>query len=198
MYEITKPNLVVFTGPMFAGKSTKLINCYQESSSPTYNKAVFKFAKDTRYSKDAEIVTHNRLKIPCYMITTIHEIDQYLTPDITELYIDEAQFFNDIFDWLHKLINVSKDSNIKHIYLAGLNLDAKGQIFSASFNDVIDILANECHLLYATCNVCNAQATHTALLAPEYTQKMEQGTNILIGGSDIFQPVCQEHFINSL
>lgn len=190
----TKPYIVVFTGPMFAGKSTKLIDSYL-ASSHTY-KAVFKFAKDTRYSKGAEIVTHNDQRIPCHMITKCYEINNHLNQDITEIYLDESQFFtDDLFDWLNTL-KTQPDTNIKNIYLAGLNLDARGMVFSTAFNDVIDILANECHLLYSTCYICKDKATHTKLLKPEHNLQMEN-TNILIGGGDIYQPVCQTHFITA-
>jgi thymidine kinase len=189
MNSATKPYIVVFTGPMFAGKSTKLMDCYLESSHP--NKAVFKYARDTRYSKDAEIVTHNNQRIPCHMITKCYEINNHLNPEITEIYLDEAQFFTcDLFDWLNTL--KSQNTHIKNIYLAGLNLDAKGNIFSTTFNDVTNILADECHLLYAICYICNDKATHTTLLTPKYNQQMEG--NILIGGSDIYQPTCKTHF----
>ena len=70
-----------------------------------------------------------------------------------------------------------------------MNLDARGMVFSTAFNDVIDMLADECHLLYATCHICKDKATHTALISNEYNQQMENGTNILIGGGDIYQPV---------
>ena len=191
---MTSPYIVVFTGPMFAGKSSRLIDSYLDSSHE--HKAVFKFAKDTRYSKEAELVTHNNLRIPCHMITKCYEINTYLNQDITEIYLDEAQFFtDDLFDWLNAL--KTQPTNIKNIYLAGLNLDARGMVFSAAFNDVIDMLANECHQLYSTCYICKDKATHTTLLAPESNQHMEN-TNILIGGGDIYQPVCQTHFITRL
>ena len=195
MNSATKPYIVVFTGPMFAGKSTKLIDSYLDSSHK--HKAVFKYAKDTRYSNDAEIVTHNNQRIPCNMITKCYEINNHLNQDITEIYLDEAQFFtDDLLDWLNTL-KTQPDTNIKNIYLAGLNLDARGLVFSAAFNDVIDMLANECHLLYSTCYICKDPATHTTLLTPEYNQQMEN-SNILIGGGDIYQPVCKTHFITRL
>lgn len=190
-----KPNVIVFTGPMFAGKSTKLINTYLESSH--IHKAVFKYAKDTRYSTDAEIVTHSNERIPCHMITKCSDINNYINPEITEIYLDEAQFFSsDIFDWLNTL--KSQPSYIKNIYLAGLNLDARGMVFSKAFDDVINLLADELHLLYATCHICKDKATHTTLLSTEYSKQMDTGTNILIGGGDIYQPVCQAHFSSSL
>lgn len=183
-----RPYITVFTGPMFAGKSTKLITSYLESDHA--HKAVFKYAKDTRYSKDAEVVTHDNQRIPCYMITKCCEINNHIDANITEIYLDEAQFFtSDIFDWLNTL--KSQNTNIKNIYLAGLNLDAKGAVFSTAFNDVINILADECHLLYATCYICSEKAQYTKLLIPEHTHKM--AGNILIGGGETYQPACTVH-----
>ena len=185
----TQPYIIVFTGPMFAGKSSKLITSYLESDHT--HKAVFKYAKDTRYSKDAEVVTHNNQRIPCNMITNCYEINNYLNPDITEIYLDEAQFFtSDLFDWLTTL--KSQTNNIKNVYLAGLNLDATGAIFSTAFNDVINVLADECHQLYASCYICSNKAQYTKLLIPEHTHKMDG--NILIGGGETYQPACQTHF----
>lgn len=190
------PTITVFTGPMFAGKSTKLIECYSSSETDKVNKAVFKYIHDTRYSDKPEVITHTRIVLPCYMISTCSEINKLITPDIQEIFIDEAQFFPDIYDWITELItnkqNSEPKSAIKNIYIAGLNLDAKGNIFNKQLDDIIQF-ADECHILHAKCYVCTAPAMYTKLLKQEDTQKMNN-SNILIGGSDLYQPACKTHF----
>lgn len=188
------PTIIVYSGPMFAGKSTKLIHTYLTSSVPKVNKIVFKYAKDTRYSKNDEIVTHNRETIPCIMINTCSDIDTYIATikdNIDEIYIDECQFLSDINIWISKV----KDENPPYskIILAGLDLDAKGNYFTDAFKKVIDD-ADVNYSLMAKCYICSEDAQFTKLLKPEDLTKMDN--NILIGGADLYQPACKTHFYN--
>jgi thymidine kinase len=190
------PTIIVYSGPMFAGKSTKLIQSYLTSSVPDVNKVVFKYAKDIRYSNNAEIVTHNRETIPCVMVNTCADIDVYINTYVTttnnridEIYIDECQFLKDIYIWIN--IVKTEQTPYSKIVLAGLDLDAKGNYFTDAFNTVINT-ADVNYSLMAKCYVCSENAQFTKLLKTEDLEKMD--TNILIGGAELYQPACKTHF----
>ena len=190
------PTIIVYSGPMFAGKSTRLIQSYLSSDVPAVNKVVFKYAKDIRYSKDAEIVTHNRETIPCIMINTCSDINTYISKyttatdcKVSEIYVDECQFLTDIDTWVTNV--KSEPATYSKIIFAGLDLDAKGNYFTDAFNTVID-MADVNYALMAKCYICSENAPYTKLLKTEDLAKMD--TNILIGGAELYQPACKTHF----
>lgn len=194
-----KPSIIVYSGPMFAGKSTSLINAYNCSSIPSEKKAVFKYAKDIRYSTNSEIVTHDKLVIPCIMITSCADITEYLnnnsvesdSSQIEEIYIDECQFLQDIYIWVKNMQSASPNLRVKNIILAGLDLDASGKPFTEAFKSVIEI-ADINYALSAKCYICNENAPYTKLIKTENINKMIG--NVLIGGAELYQPVCDSHF----
>ena len=71
--------LVLYTGPMFSSKTTKLL---MEADKRQYQKqkiVSFKSRMDDRYSVFGEIVTHNFNKIPAHLVNSGEEIIQNLT-----------------------------------------------------------------------------------------------------------------------
>lgn len=193
---VKTPSIIVFSGPMFAGKSTNLIDAYIASHAPAESKLVFKYAKDTRYSNKAEIVTHNQVTIPCIMISKCSDITDYLNNGsqsvITEIYIDECQFLTDIYTWV--IHEKSITSERTSIILAGLDLDATGKPFTEAFKNVIAI-ADVNYALIAKCYICSGNALYTKLLKSDDLNKMVTNyTNVLIGGAELYQPVCNYHF----
>lgn len=195
------PFVIVYSGPMFAGKTTSLIEAYKNSSVPNENKIVFKYANDTRYSNNAEIVTHDNARIPCIMITECADITKYLNTTynnlpsykgtVTEIYIDECQFLPDIFTWIKGIKAQSNNLSIDTIVIAGLDLDATGKPFTEAFKNVMEI-ADINYSLSAKCYICSKPAQYTKLLKTENLNKMVN--NVLIGGADLYQPVCEPHF----
>ena len=192
-----KPTIIVFSGPMFAGKSTNLLEAYKSSQVSVKCKLMFKYAKDIRYSKNAEIVTHNQETVPCIMITSCADIATYLnnksdsTNPITEIYIDECQFLPDILQWITEMQSTEFPLTIKTIILAGLDLDATGKPFTEAFKSVIE-LADVCFALTAKCYVCDEPAQYTKLLENNDMSRMVN--NVLIGGAELYQPACKQHF----
>lgn len=197
-----KPCIIVYSGPMFAGKSTSLINAYIDSPTPANNKVVFKYAKDTRYSNNTEIVTHNNVRIPCVMINECEDISTYLNNNacvnldsnrITEIYIDECQFLPDILTWITGLQEINNTNTIcgastliTTIVLAGLDLDATGKPFTDAFAIVIET-ADVAYSLLAKCYVCSGEAPYTKLLKTDALNEMNKNrTNVLIGGAELY------------
>ena len=69
-------DLILYTGPMFSSKTTKLL---MEADKRYYQKQkviAFKSKADDRYSKVGEIVTHNFNKIPAHLVESGEEIIQ--------------------------------------------------------------------------------------------------------------------------
>lgn len=198
--------LVIFTGPMFSGKTTSLINSYKFSKVSSEEKIAFKYLKDKRYIDNKDIVnintdsnddlvgnilTHNKNNISAHYIEKCKDINEYITDNIKEIYIDEGQFFNDIYKWYTIICNSL--NNIESIYISGLNYDYKGNIFNSEFNRLIEIKNPyvEIHKLQSKCYKCNCNADYSILLNEEQRNLMDN--NILIGDDSVYQPACKQH-----
>lgn len=121
-----KDNLIeIICGPMFAGKTEKLINIIQQLKKFKQKTLVFKSQMDQRFSSKKELVSHNNKKIHSLIIDKSKEILNFVVKDTQFIIIDEVQFLdNDIIDIVDNLAN----NNIK-IIMAGLELDFRGKPF---------------------------------------------------------------------
>ena len=91
-------------GPMFSGKTTKLVRNYYGFIEDNCGSRVLMInhSFDTRYS-EGTISTHDKdTKIKCHMLTDLSSI----TPEciknkgVNAIFINEGQFFKDIVQWV--------------------------------------------------------------------------------------------------
>lgn len=195
------PSLHIYLGPMFSGKSTKLIDTYKiycnsnsNSNSithsnlsiekPPYSSLVINHTFDNRYGCN-EIATHDLRKIPCISLNILNDIFKYVDiNNITHIFIDEAQFFKDLYPITIDLLTKYK----KTIYLAGLDGDYKQEPFvESNLLGLIPYATTVCKLT-AKCYKCNNSA--------QFTKRLNSSNEkILVGGSNDYQPVCIEHML---
>ncbi|KAF5946460.1 hypothetical protein HYC85_016688 [Camellia sinensis] len=85
--------------------------------------------------------------------------------------IDEAQFFDDLYDFCCKAA------------------DCDGKL--RTFGSVLHIisLADSITKLTARCQLCGKRAFFTL-------RKTNETKTELIGGSDVYMPVCRQHYVN--
>lgn len=168
-------------GPMFSGKTTKLVRNYYGFIEDNCGSRVLMInhSFDTRYS-ESTISTHDEdTKIKCHMLTELSNITpEYIkSKAINAIFINEGQFFQDIVQWVK---SVSK-LNIE-IFISGLDGDYKQEAFG-NFLDLVPI-ATRITKLTSKCYKCGCvYAAHTVRI----TNSTEQ---VLIGTSDIYKPIC--------
>ncbi|EOX93431.1 hypothetical protein QUC31_004132 [Theobroma cacao] len=176
----------VIIGPMFAGKTTCLLRRIMFEGNNGRNIALIKSSKDTRYATDS-VVTHDGVKFPCWASSDLMSFRQKLGEDAYEkldvIGIDEAQFFEDLYDFCCE----AADQDGKTVIVAGLD----GDYLRRSFGSVLDIipLADTITKLTARCEVCGKRAFFTF-------RKTEETKTELIGGADLYMPVCRQHYVN--
>ena len=68
------PKLKMYVGPMFSGKSTKLIQQIERYKFAKKNIVCFKPAMDNRYTTEGFIVTRNKLHVPCFLVNNKDDI----------------------------------------------------------------------------------------------------------------------------
>ena len=175
--------LEIFMGPMFSGKSSKLVEVITEhKNDPTIKQLVINHATDIRYGKNA-IITHKNESIPCHSIsslTDILELPDYMMA--THIYIDEGQFFQDLRD---SVALIMLNSN-KKIYVAGLDSDFEIKPFANLGILGLVPLANKVTKFTARCYICQQPAPYTMRV----TNSNEQ---ILVGTNAEYQPSCFIH-----
>lgn len=188
---VDKPDLIVFTGPMFAGKTSALIKAWDNCE--CQHKIAFKYKKDTRYeSGEVAIVSHDLVNLPAIPVGSCAEISTHINNLMVSgpvvVFIDEGQFFPDIHSW-YLTLDACKVSDI---YVSGLDYDIFGKVFSKQFENIMDC-ATVLYTHTAKCHICNEPASKTQFIDNNQLNKVEG--NILIGGEQQFQPACESHFI---
>ncbi|GAV74594.1 TK domain-containing protein, partial [Cephalotus follicularis] len=176
----------VIVGPMFAGKTTALLRRIQSAVTNGGHVAMIKSSKDTRYAIDS-VVSHDGMKFPCWALPDLMSFHQQLGDDaydqIDVIGIDEAQFFEDLYEFCCK----AADHDGKTVIVAGLD----GDYLRKSFGSVLDIipLADSVTKLTARCELCGKRAFFTL-------RKTQETCTELIGGADVYMPVCRQHYAN--
>ncbi|XP_066387631.1 thymidine kinase-like [Miscanthus floridulus] len=176
----------VIVGPMFAGKTTALLRRVQAEAGNGRSVALIKSDKDNRYGLDS-VVTHDGTKMACWALSELssfHDklgIEAYNKVDV--IGIDEAQFFDDLYDFCCK----AADRDGKIVVVAGLDGDYKRK----KFGSVLDIvpLADSVTKLTARCELCGRRAFFTL-------RKTQETKTELIGGADVYMPVCRQHYMD--
>ncbi|KAL9251759.1 Thymidine kinase-like protein [Drosera capensis] len=148
--------------------------------------SIIKSDKDVRYGLDS-IVTHDGDKYPCFALKDLSSFRQefggraYDESDV--IGIDEAQFFEDLYDFCQR----AADHDGKTVIVAGLD----GDYLRRSFGSVLDVipLADSVTKLTARCEICGKLAHFTL-------RKSDETKTELIGGADKYMPVCRQHYIS--
>ncbi|KAF9610253.1 hypothetical protein IFM89_021577 [Coptis chinensis] len=176
----------VIVGPMFAGKTTALLRRIQKETDIGRSVAIIKSDKDTRYGLDS-IVTHDGAKLPCWALPDLLSFRDKLGNEAYDkldvIGIDEAQFFGDLYDFCCK----AADHDGKTVIVAGLD----GDYLRKRFGSVLDVipLADSVTKLTARCEICGKRAFFTL-------RKTGETQTELIGGADVYMPVCRQHYVN--
>lgn len=188
--ETYRPDIIVYAGPMFAGKTSALIKAWESCESP--DKLAFKYKKDTRYeSGEVAIISHDHISLSAIPVGSCAEISTHINNLMISgpvvVFIDEGQFFADIHTW-YLTLDACKVSDI---YVSGLDYDIFGKVFSEQFDRLMDC-ATVLYTHTAKCHICNEQATRTQFIDNNQLNRVEG--NVLIGGEQQFQPACEQHF----
>ena len=196
--------LTTIIGPMFSGKTTELINIYNYIKTHTskgwnYKKKkennsklmptilVINYKLDTRYSYE-KLSSHDKQMIPCIFAENLSEIADIVNINIKEInkdildidyiLINEAQFFNDIVEWVDIAINKYN----KNVIICGLDGDFERKPFGNWLNLIPQ--SDNVIKLYSNCKYCNNNAIFTHRITNEKQQT--------VIGSDNYIPLCRK------
>lgn len=173
-------SLHVCIGPMYAGKTSKLIETYEDMLSEDKKTIVLTHSSEIRYSIE-KLSTHDEKHISCFKYCSIDAFIREKKDDIDSvdsILIDEAQFFPDLFDKVLYMVNKMN----KHVYVFGLD----GDFQRNKFGQVLDLIpqCDTVEKLHSTCNVCREPAIFSH-------RTCDSDEQVLVGSQDDYQPLCR-------
>lgn len=170
--------IIAIVGPMFASKSSNLIGYAKRYHIADKKCLVVKYKKDTRYSTDSVIVTHDRLKYTAKDCETLDELDAE-KDDYDVILIDEGQFFLGICDFAQDLADRGKT-----VIISALDTDFERK----PFNEIGSLMAisQEVHKQTAVCMVCKKM---DACFTKRTINSKERE---VIGGKDAYIATCRK------
>jgi thymidine kinase len=187
--------LEIILGPMFASKTTRLVEIYKQCKFCNISVAVINHSIDNRYD-DELLSTHDQVKIPCIKTDKLLDIypnDICIDSDISSIprindklkiatssviLINEGQFFSDLEEFVKNLL-----SNNKKIYVCGLD----GDFERKKFGQILDLipLCDKVTKLTSLCSICKNGTP--GIFSKRITNEKEQ----TVVGSDNYIPVCR-------
>ncbi|MDG6928596.1 MAG: thymidine kinase [Nitrososphaerota archaeon] len=182
--------LVVIMGPMFSGKTSRLVELLEREMIAGRKISLFKPEIDGRYSQ-SEVVTHKGIRLPAEVVPVDRGGVRRIMERSADSYVvgvDEAQFWPSEAELPKALDGLSFSG--KTVYASLLNRDHQGEPFGAA----MELLsrADEVHSLTAVCARCGDDAS--------FTQRVLEGRAVFgeqvqIGGKEMYEPRCRSCYV---
>ena len=175
--ETWEGKIELILGPMFSGKSTRLIELMRKYVYKAKKTIMVKYFADQRYSEKSEVVTHDLIKydsINCKLLrNSFDTLKQY---DV--IGIDEGQFFADLVEVCEELALMGKI-----ILIAALNGDFRMEPFPVIQRIISK--SDKIKLLKAYCFNCHKDAKFSLRI-------VQSNETVLIGAGEAYKPACRE------
>lgn len=191
--------LELIIGPMYAGKTSKLIDIYKQCLFCNIPVVVINHSLDSRYDNTL-LSTHDKIMIPCIKtnkLTDIYDFKNRITNDSEKIIndnnyalktkidearvvlINEGQFFEDLSECVEDMLKKGKK-----IYIAGLD----GDFERKKFGQIVDLipLCDKITKLTSLCSMCKNGTL--GIFSKRLTNEKEQ----TVIGSDNYIPVCRK------
>jgi thymidine kinase len=181
--------LELFIGPMFSGKTTRLVQLYKTYTYIRKKIAVINYADDKRYH-DTLLSTHDKEMIPCILSHTLGDLWNDTTNEsyaaVREadvILINEGQFFPDLFDTVISMV----ETGGKCVYIAGLD----GDFLRGKFGQLLDLIpyCDNLTKLQSLCSIC--KNGNKAI----FSHRVSTETTQVVIGSDNYIPLCRSCYI---
>lgn len=169
---MVNPEFVIFTGPMFGGKTTRMLSLLERAKYRKKKIVLFKPTGDDRYSAN-KVKTHTGASWAATLVNNGQDIlDTANGSDIVA--VDEAFMIPGSADALIQLFKSGKT-----IYVSSIQLSASGE----PFEEIAKMFpwATKIEICPAVCPISGQDAYYTIA-------KKEGLDTIHVGGSDTYEP----------
>jgi thymidine kinase len=188
--------LELIIGPMFSGKTSRIVEIYNQCKFCNISVAVINHSIDNRYDEE-QLSTHDQIKIPCIKTEKLFDVweehisledsiekiprikDKFKIATSNVILINEGQFFPDLFEFVNKLL-VER----KKVYICGLD----GDFERKKFGSILELipLCDKVNKLSSLCSLCKDGTP--GIFSMRLTHETEQ----TVVGSENYIPVCRK------
>ena len=180
-----------FYSTMNAGKSTSLLQSNHNYLESGLDTMIFLPNETSKLSK-GRIVSRIGLKAKAIIANKDFNFIEYVkdkqTKQLSCILIDEAQFFTK--SQVRQLGQVADKLNYP-VMCYGIRTDFRGELFEGS-SELLAIADNLIELK-TICSHCVRKAT-MVVRRDKKGKVVTEGTKVVVGGNDIYTPVCRNHF----
>lgn len=188
-----KGYLELIIGPMYSGKTSKLLEIYKQCKFCDISVCVINHSLDKRYH-DSMLSSHDKVMVPCLNIENVYDlwfndgeidltvfgdnINHKLIRKADVILINEGQFFNNLY---HVVYDMLKNSKV--VYVCGLD----GDFERKKFGEILDLipLCDKVTKLTSLCSLCKNGTP--GIFSMRITNEKEQ----TVIGSENYLPVCR-------
>jgi thymidine kinase len=175
--------LELIIGPMYSGKTSKLIEMYKQCIFCNIPVCIINHSIDTRYH-DTMLSSHDKVMVPCIQANSLNEVWNEISTqknglrDSDVILINEGQFFPDLYDNVLDMVK-----NNKKVYICGLD----GDFERKKFGQILDLIPHSNNVVKITslCSLCKDGTR--GIFSMRLTCEKQQ----TLVGSDNYIPVCR-------
>ena len=191
--------LEVILGPMFSGKTSKIIEIYKQYSFCGIRTLVINHSHDTRYGEEningvTETITtnvlysHDQKRVNCIygdsLQSVLHDyIDWFTDSQPLGVFINEGQFFPDLKSTIWKMVKEYKS----HVYVAGLDGDFQRE----KFGQMLELIpfCDQVYKLRSFCVFCKDGTKAIFSYRINHTKCVDQTQ---VGAGEHYVPLCRK------
>ena len=194
--------LEIILGSMYSGKSTRLVEIYNQCKFCNISVTVINHTIDNRYDEQL-LSTHDKVKIPCMKTMRLLDLwvesidfeninnniliieDKFKIRTCDVILINEGQFFPDLEEFVKLLLNDGKK-----IYVCGLD----GDFERKKFGQILDLipLCDKVTKLTSLCSLCKNGTPGI------FSMRLTRETDQTVVGSDNYIPVCRNCYTKKI
>ena len=177
-------SLKLTVGCMYSGKSSELMRLVNRIQSIQKNYIIYNSSLDTRYGSRG-IFTHNQGHLPCHVVDSLcGQLDSEEFKQADSVFIDEAQFFDDLYEFCELAVEVHK----KDVFVIGLDGDSDRENFG-QIHKLLPLCDNITKLK-ALCSQCKDGTPGI------FSKKIiNSSQKVDIGTTDKYIAVCRECYL---
>mgnify|MGYP001589421058 CR=1 FL=1 len=176
--------LEIILGPMFSGKTSKILEIYKQCKFCNIPVMVINHAVDTRYGMNV-VSTHDGQKIPSLFTDNIRKFwETENSQDVEVVLINEGQFFEGLYDAVEQMLLEKK-----RVYVCGLDGDFKRK----KFGELLDLipLSDNVYKLHSLCGLCKTGRKGI------FSLRITDDSSQTLVGVDNYIPVCRNCFVEN-
>lgn len=178
-------SLDIILGPMFAGKSSRILSIESRYASLGLRVLILKHIGDVRYGEHDDVITHDRRRVPCRRILNFNEIEEETLQRFDVVIVDEAHFFPGLVGFVGRVV----EQHRKALFLVGLDGDSNRRPFGELLECIP--LADRVERITAFCRRC---ANGTPGLF-SYRIQGPHDQQVIVGGVGMYETLCRRCYV---